>query len=332
METKLNLDYGRTQKVWFTNPTTLKIKTDGIVTICYLDNARKEIEYTNTNPSVEHPIEFLAIRQISDYIRLTLRLIDGNRGGTRIYPYIDLPQYGYHKHVWTAPGQDTSDEPVNKHFTFPPEETIDEFFLRIQPQIVALAEIVDTNISHTLPHLTANKSNKCGDTDPNHARTIAFNNCANMCGAAIGYLHRELERHVAAYKQWVKDNASVQNPPAFELPEGLLTRDEIETLLEKLQAKFTPEFVKKFQKRHDHGEWAGHHALAKISLPNDDATRTVGEEIHDVRTRHTDGSPELNLFGAVNEFLSISTDEFDKALHSIYDDIVTDRTYDSSRF
>ena len=227
--------------------------------------------------------------------------------------------------LYLASGETDSDEPVTNHITFPPPETTDQWYEWVQPQITQLARAVAKGTSHNLPHLTGKKEDKCSDLDTTHPRAMAYENCANMCGGCIGYIQRELDKHVASYKEYAKAKSINPHDDPFELPTGLLTRDEIETLLTKVQAKINIESVENFQLFHDHEEWFGVHEARRIHLPNDDENMTHGELIYNVKDQHTEGSPELQAYVARSEFHSICTDHFDRALHSRHYEPITER-------
>lgn len=320
----------RDLKLWMPNPQTLKVKVsiaENIHVIHYdLQHYRKGIVYTNRNSSDTSPLQ-------ESYIVDIPRLSEpeqyfnfhGRNHFVDEYYGIGKPEPGdYPLYLYLGPDQTEVDESATKTIVFPPPETHLEFMERIQSRLLHLTRRSSV-LRHEQPHLSERSRRVCLDLDDRSEYVHRYDHAINLLRLPVGWLQNMINAYQA---QWNAHLERVEAAKKKNQPEPTFTRlndrDDIETLLEKLENRLTEETLIDHHETHDTTEWQNAHASRKIVLCNDDCS--VGEEIADINSFHT-ARGVTNHRLAEKSFHDVAVTYWNQALQTPYRKLVTRRTF-----
>ena len=210
----------------------------------------------------------------------------------------------------------------NRTYTLP-IDTHHEWIERISPRVLHLTRRVSI-LRHEEPHLSSRSRRVCLDLDDRNEYVHRYDHSINLMRLPVGKLQLDINTYNNRWDSHERKVAKAKekgNPiPEFD---RFSDRDDIETLLEKLEEKLTEDALLEHHETHNTNEWRNAHAERRVVLCNDDCS--VGELLLDINRFHTDRHGNTNHELAEQSFHDIAVTHWNEAKRTTHRTLVTER-------
>ena len=280
------------QKMYFKDISTLVVKTDTDVHAYDFTHVKGGVDFKRVDGIVTpgnlmhhilwNPPNF-------DDIDILLDLLNKDNYGDRKITFDENTQYPIYI---SGSGEETN---IDRTILFPPPETHAEWLERIAARLLHLTRRIEV-LRHETPHQNALSENICRDVPEGHDEIDRYDFSSNPIKRPVGWIRLQIENYQAKYDNHLKKVAKAEvdgtAPPADFDTSG---RQSIETMLEKLESELTEECLRDHFDLHDIAVWKQvQKKERKITLCNDDKTKSPGELLVDVNAFFTDGDGNRN--------------------------------------